>query len=245
MPRWPLSAAVGSCCLCLATSCGPSFFECVCDRRENDLISMRGDCGESRISLRPNSSFFHHSKGQALRESTQPPKPPPSPRARSPPPFPPPTPPSPSPHLSAARDVDGDAAADVARAEARAAGADTTKAEVDATRHMATKHTIWAKLNIVMAPVAPVSFAAAIISCGVGSSPVASGVATRGGGGDGGGEIRAGVARFFSTQSHAHKHEDEVAEICTYAKEHVSSGDMIFRPLFFLSTMVDFQICSL
>ena len=77
-----------------------------------------------------------------------------------PPPLPPrpPRPPSSLPpllvplpsHLSVARDVDGDAAA---RAEARAAGAGTTKAEVAARRHMVTKHTIWAKLDIVMTAV--------------------------------------------------------------------------------------------
>ena len=94
----------------------------------------------------------------------------------------PPLPPSPTTHLSAGRDVDGDAAADVARAEARAAGAETTKAEVDATRHMATKHTIWAKLNIVMAAAAAAALSVVVITSGVASFPVARAVARRGGG---------------------------------------------------------------
>lgn len=204
--------------------------------QQNDLISVR------RIAVRESQILAHefqllpssHRK-QALRRTIQPLNLPLLMLLLLPPP------PAPihlilAPQLSVTRDVDGDAAA---RAEARAAGTGTTKAEVDATRHMATKHTIWAKLNIVMAAAA--SLAAAVISSGVGSSPVDRRAGGGGGGGDGGGEVRRGrvgyvaadeLFLFLFSHSHEHKHEDEVAEIYVCERACFKRGHVAFVPSF-------------
>lgn len=241
-----LLAGVGSCCLYL-TAGGIRLYTSAnrlsCDPRcyvwQGKRFDLSGSPRAARVYLCVAFVFAHDFKllssqhhAQAIGGIYPVPKPP-APPARPPPLDSP-------PHLRVARDVDGDAAADVARAEARAAGAETTNAEVDATRHMATKHTIWAKLNIGIAA-AVAAFASVAISSGVGSFPAASGVARKGWSwrwrrGTGWGSWR----RFFRCNRTHTNMQMRWRRYVRMRKSMFHTGKYAFHPLF-SSTMVDFQ----